>query len=256
MGGGLRFCLLASGSKGNAIWVEEGPLAVVIDCGLSAKEFKARAAMRGLDLKKLKAVIISHEHRDHIQGVGPLARSLDLTVIANAATQAACANFVGKVRWDEFATGDTMNFGHLRVQTMSISHDAAEPTAFVIESDSGALGLATDLGAVTNLVRQRLLGLRSLILEFNHDYDRLMEGPYPWPLKQRVRGRTGHLANEEAAELAARLYHSDLKHLVLAHLSQTNNTPELALKAANQALKEVIEPIAAGQDEPTIVFDL
>lgn len=255
----MKFCLLASGSHGNSIWVEEGETAVVIDSGLSAREFQARAAARGLNLKKLAAIVISHEHRDHISGVGPLARALKLPVLANEATMAAARPFLNKVREDIFITGEAMDFGPLCIQTLPISHDAAEPVAFVIEGGSGALGLATDLGAVTNLVRQRLMGLRALILEFNHDYDCLMDGPYPWPLKQRVRGRSGHLSNEDAAELAAHLYHSDLKHLLLAHLSQTNNTPQLALKAAREALRDItreaFEPIAAAQDEPTAVFE-
>ncbi len=221
----MKFCLLASGSRGNAIWVEEGGVALAVDCGLSAREFKARAAKRGLEVKKLSAILISHEHRDHISGVGPLARSLGVPVIANEATMDAGAMKLPPTA-TTFSTGDSLDFGPLKIQTLPISHDAAEPVAFVLESAAGALGLATDLGAVTNLVRQRLMGLSSLILEFNHDYDRLMEGPYPWPLKQRVRSRSGHLANEEAAELAAHVYHRDLKHLVLAHLSQTNNTPE------------------------------
>ncbi len=255
----MRFCLLASGSRGNAIWVEEGGVAVAVDNGLSAREFRLRAARRGLDLKKLAAVIISHEHRDHINGVGPLARALKIKVHANEATMEAARPYLHKVEEKIFTTGEAIDFGPLRVHTLPISHDAAEPVAFVIEGRDGALGLATDLGAVTNLVRQRLMGLTSLILEFNHDYDRLMEGPYPWPLKQRVRSRTGHLANEDAAELVAQIYHSGLKHLVLAHLSQTNNTPLLALKAAREALKDVADeafkPVAAGQDEATELFE-
>lgn len=251
----MKFCLLASGSRGNAIWVEEGEVAVVIDNGLSAKEFQLRAAKRKLNTRKLAAIIISHEHRDHISGIGPLARALKIPVMANEPTMTAAQPFLNKVDGKIFNTGEAIDFGPLVIQTLPISHDAAEPIAFVIEGRTGALGLATDLGAVTNLVRQRFLNLRSLILEFNHDYDCLMEGPYPWPLKQRVRSRSGHLANEDAAELAAHLYHSGLKHLILAHLSQTNNTPELALKAAREALPEGFDPIAAEQDEPTALFE-
>ncbi|MDR1920155.1 MAG: MBL fold metallo-hydrolase [Candidatus Adiutrix sp.] len=251
----MKFCLLASGSRGNAVWVEEGGLALLVDCGLSAKEFKVRAALAGLDVGKLAAIMISHEHRDHISGVGPLARALGLTVIANAATHEAASQIIGLTVCEKIRTGDSMNLGPLKIRTIPISHDAVDPVSFLIESDAGALGLATDMGTPTGLMRQKFLGLRALILEFNHDYRLLMDGPYPWPLKQRVRSRIGHLANDAAAELAAELHHRDLRHLVLAHLSETNNRPDLAAKAAREALNEAIEPVVASQHAPTIVFE-
>jgi phosphoribosyl 1,2-cyclic phosphodiesterase len=144
----------------------------------------------------------------------------------------------------------------LKIRTLPISHDAADPVAFLAESPSGRLGLVTDLGAVTELLRQKFQGLNALVLEFNHDYRLLMDGPYPWPLKQRIRGRTGHLANEDAAALVSELNHSDLRHLVLAHLSETNNHPKLALDAARKAVGESLEPVVAGQREATRVFEI
>lgn len=251
----MKFCLLASGSRGNSVWVEEGDLAILVDCGLSYVEFKRRADLAGLDTRKLAAILVTHEHRDHISGLGPVARKLKIPVLANPATLEAAAPLVGKVTWESFATGDQLSFGAFTVRTFSISHDAADPVGLVVESPTGRLGLATDLGEPTHLVRQKLRGLSALILEFNHDYRLLMEGPYPWPLKQRVRSRHGHLANEVAAALAAELYHRDLKHLVLAHLSETNNHPDLALKAAREALDEALEPQAAGQWAPTLIFE-
>lgn len=251
----MKFCLLASGSRGNAVWVEEGGLALLIDCGLSFVEFKRRADLAGLDLKKLAAILVTHEHRDHISGLGPVARKLQIPVLANPATRERAAPLVGKVTWDTFTVGDPLPFGPLTVRTFPISHDAADPVGLVVESPAGRLGLATDLGEPTHLVRQKLKGLSALILEFNHDYRLLMEGPYPWPLKQRVRSRHGHLANEVAAALAAELYHRDLRHLVLAHLSETNNHPDLALKAAREALNEALEAQAAGQWRPTPIFE-
>lgn len=250
----MRFCLLASGSRGNAVWVEEGDLAILLDCGLSFREFKARAELAGLDTKKLACVLVSHEHRDHLSGLGPLVRALKIPALANPGTRANAEPLAGRVTWETFTTGDTLDFGPLKVRTLSISHDTADPVAFLVESPAGALGLATDLGVPTELIRQKFRGLRALILEFNHDYRMLMEGPYPWPIKQRVRSRVGHLANETAAELAAELYHQDLQHLVLAHLSETNNSPELALTAARRALGEALEPVAADQWTPTPIF--
>ena len=251
----MKFCILASGSRGNAVWVEEGDLALAVDCGLSATEFKRRAELAGLDIRKLNCVLVSHEHRDHIGGLGPLARKLKIPALANQATIEGARPTVGQVTWETFVTGDTLNLGPIKVRTLSVSHDTPDPVAFVFESAAGSLGLATDTGAVTGLIRQRFKGLRALILEFNHDYDALMSGPYPWYLKQRVRGRTGHLSNEDAAALAAELLHRDLKYLVAAHLSETNNRPELALKAAREALDEALEPEAASQWAPTKVFE-
>ena len=251
----MKFCLLASGSRGNSVWVEEGDLAVVIDCGLSCREFKARAGAAGLDVGKIGCIVVSHEHSDHIGGVGPLARALKVPVLANRGTMENSAPRIGRVKWEEFTTGDVLSLGSLKIKTLAISHDTVDPVSFRLESPAGTLGLATDMGEVTNLIRHEFRGLRALILEFNHDYHRLMDGPYPWPLKQRVRSRVGHLSNENAAALAAELYHADLKHLVLAHLSETNNEPSLALEAARRALNEALEPQAANQWLPSLVFE-
>ncbi|MDR1043582.1 MAG: MBL fold metallo-hydrolase [Candidatus Adiutrix sp.] len=252
----MKFCVLASGSRGNAVWVEEGGLAVLLDCGLSFNEFKKRAELAGLDPRKLGCVLVSHEHRDHISGLGPLARALKIPILANQGTREGAGFQVGKVQWQLFRTGDQLDFGPLKIRTLPISHDARDPVAFLVESSAGRLGLATDLGAPTELIRQSYRGLRALVLEFNHDYEKLMSGPYPWPLKQRVRSRTGHLANDMAAQLAAGLYHRDLAHLILAHLSETNNLPELALEAARRALNDALEPVAANQWRPTAVFEM
>jgi phosphoribosyl 1,2-cyclic phosphodiesterase len=252
----MKFCLLASGSRGNCLWLEESEMAVVVDCGLPAREFLRRAESVGLDPRRLAALLISHEHRDHLSGAGPLARRLKLPVLVNQATRDLAEAVTGPLNWKIFTTGDTLTFGLLKIRTLPISHDAADPVAFLAESPAGRLGLVTDLGAATELLRQKFQGLNALILEFNHDYRLLMDGPYPWPLKQRIRGRTGHLANEDAAALVSELNHAGLRHLVLAHLSETNNHPELALAAARKAVSEALEPVVAGQHEATRVFEV
>ena len=228
---------------------------MVVDCGLPAREFLRRAESAGLDPGRLAALVISHEHRDHLSGVGPLARRLKLPVLANRATREQAEAVTGPLNWDTFTTGDSLTFGTLKIRTLPISHDAADPVAFLAESPAGRLGMVTDLGAATELLRRRFLGLDALVLEFNHDYRLLMDGPYPWPLKQRIRSRTGHLANEDAAILVSELNHAGLKHLVLAHLSETNNHPNLALEAARKAVGGNLEPVAAGQNEATRVFE-
>lgn len=255
----LRFCLLASGSKGNAIWVEGADQAVLIDSGLAGKELKRRLATAGLDIQKLQAIIVSHEHRDHIQGVGVLARSLHLPVYLNAPTRKQAETLLNKVETQLFRTGSDFVIGSLTIQPFAVSHDCADPVGFTFVRNGIKLGLATDLGVATRLVQQRLSGCHALILEANHDPQMLIDGPYPWELKQRVRSRHGHLSNFDTAELLAAVSHSRLQHVVLAHLSETNNHPDLALetvRAAFSAAPPELNLSAASQDQPGQVFEI
>ncbi|MDR2367919.1 MAG: MBL fold metallo-hydrolase [Deltaproteobacteria bacterium] len=234
----MRFCLLASGSKGNCVWIGAagGGGSVLIDNGLSCSEFLKRATLAGLPLGGLRDIVVSHEHSDHIGGVGPLARKLGLTVHMTKIAAVSHATRLGPVRLRTFEPGDTLGMGDISLSTMTGSHDAADPVAFVARRGGKSLGLATDLGVVTQLIRRNLEGLDALILEFNHDLGMLLGGPYPFFLKQRVRGRLGHLSNDEAAEALRSLNHPGLRELVLAHLSETNNDPGLARRAAESAL--------------------
>jgi phosphoribosyl 1,2-cyclic phosphodiesterase len=256
----MKFCVLASGSGGNATWIQDGREAVLIDNGLSAAELMARAKSRGLDLNCLKAVAITHEHSDHIKGVGPLARRLDLTVWATEPTAKAAANVVKNVRLKTFEAGDDIKFKSLTLTSLPVSHDAANPVAFVAKGQSSQLGLVTDLGVVTHLVRDGCQSLSALVVEFNHDLGMLANGPYPHFLKTRVRSRLGHLSNEEGAELLGELCHEGLATVVLGHLSETNNDPNLALKAAKRVLESKgaapATLIAAEQSRATMVFEI
>jgi phosphoribosyl 1,2-cyclic phosphodiesterase len=255
----MKFCLLASGSKGNATWIEEDDLAVLIDNGLSAKELSARAQDVGLSLARLRAVVVTHEHSDHVKGIGPLARRDHLTVWATQATVKAAGPALQGVCLRNFAVGDELDLGFLTLTSLPVPHDAADPSAFVARSRNGVLGLITDLGAPTHLIRESLKGLSALVVEFNHDLNLLLEGPYPYWLKQRVRGRFGHLSNEEGAELLSQVYHPGLKIVILGHLSEINNTPSLALAAAQGALERLgaaPKLLAAEQSQPTPVFTL
>jgi phosphoribosyl 1,2-cyclic phosphodiesterase len=255
----MRFCLLASGSKGNSIWIERDGRALIIDNGLSCSEFFKRASQAGLVTSRIKDIVVSHEHSDHIGGVGPLARKLNLTVHMTRLAALAHATRLGTVRLKTFETGQTLDFGPIALQTMTGSHDTVDPIAFVVKANSKSLGLATDLGVVTQLIHQNLRHLDALILEFNHDLNMLLDGPYPFFLKQRVRSRLGHLSNEEAATALKVLLHPGLKELVLAHISQTNNTPELARLAAESALaSQPHRPnlTVASQFSPTAVIEI
>jgi phosphoribosyl 1,2-cyclic phosphodiesterase len=173
--------------------------------------------------------------------------------------QAARHN-LGKIDFSPLSSGESVKVGPLEVRAFSVSHDAADPQVYVLKgNDDKSLGIATDLGVVTHLVRQNFLSLSAMVVEFNHDLRMLLEGPYPWPLKQRVRSRHGHLSNEDAALFLTQVNYPGLRQVVLGHLSETNNNPELALAAADSALRQGPgnpKLAAAGQWEPTPIFEI
>jgi phosphoribosyl 1,2-cyclic phosphodiesterase len=255
---GLTFCTLASGSKGNCTYVAAGESAVLIDCGLSARQIMLRLEARGLPSHRIKAIIITHEHVDHVRGLRVLAKRLGAPAMATEATWAA-ARDTATVRHQAVTAGRAFQVDGLRIHPFAVPHDAADPVGLVISAGSARLGVATDLGKATPLVRQRLAGCGALILEHNHDPGMLANGPYqPW-LKQRVRSAQGHLSNLEGAELLAELMHPGLRQVVLAHISQINNTPQLAAQAASQALMKLgaaARLTAAAQDQPSEVFEI
>jgi phosphoribosyl 1,2-cyclic phosphodiesterase len=234
---GLCVCVLASGSKGNAIYVSDGETSVLVDAGLPGVEIGRRLDMRGLSPDRLDAVLVSHEHSDHLQGVGVMARRYRLPVHVSGRIGKTAEDRLGRVNETvRFECGAHFRIGTLQVHPFSLSHDAEDPAGFIFRKNSLKIGIATDLGIATALVKEHLKGCDLLILEANHDPAMLMEGPYPWHLKQRIRGRSGHLSNPDARMLTKELLHDRLRHVILAHLSETNNTPEKALSEVGLAL--------------------
>ena len=233
----LSVCILASGSKGNAIFVSNGSTSILIDAGLSGIEIERRLKSRGLSPKDLNAILVSHEHTDHIQGVGVLSRRFNLPVYISSKTQQAAFSQLGNVRdVKNFECGSTFRINTLSIHPFSISHDAEDPVGFTVNQNGTTIGIATDLGIATAMVKEHLKGCGLLILEANHDEDMLVNGPYPWPVKQRIKSRTGHLSNAESKHLLNEIQHDGLKHVLLAHLSETNNTPQKAINEIGQAL--------------------
>jgi phosphoribosyl 1,2-cyclic phosphodiesterase len=229
-------CVLASGSKGNAVYVSDGHTAILIDAGLSGVEIERRLVARGLAAQHLSAILVSHEHADHITGVGVLSRRYRLPVYISRKT-AGAARHIGRLhRAGTFDCGAVFHIEGLRIRPFSLSHDAEDPAGFTIWASGIKIGLATDLGTVTAMVAEHLKGCRALILEANHDRRMLIDGPYPWPLKQRIQSRQGHLSNADSRRLLSAVAHDNLAHVILAHLSETNNTPETALNAVAPAL--------------------
>lgn len=261
----LSVCVLASGSRGNATYLSDGRTAILIDAGLSGIEIQRRMAAKGLDPRSLDAILVSHEHADHIQGVGVLSRRFGIEVFISEETRLASVNALGKLPGTlPFTCGDGFSIGSLSVHPFTISHDARDPAGFTIVGNGVKVGVATDLGIVTNVVKTHLEACDILILETNHDARMLIDGPYPWPLKQRIRGRSGHLSNEDAALLLETLQHERLSHVILAHLSEENNTPAIArqtiaavlsgacteLHVATQTVGSRLISVAAGSTAP------
>jgi phosphoribosyl 1,2-cyclic phosphodiesterase len=233
----VRVCLLASGSKGNSIYLETGKSRILIDAGLSASELLRRLGSVGIDGSELDAILISHEHTDHVRGAGTLARKLKKPILVSHQTCKAGSSIFGKVEVIEFESGSNFVFNDIRIDPFPITHDAADPVGFVIESDEGRFGIATDLGIATRLVKEKLKGCRVVVLESNHDEEMLLNGPYPWYLKQRIKSRHGHLSNRESAELLDEIIHPGLNAVFLAHLSEVNNDPTVALDVAKSLLQ-------------------
>ena len=232
----VSVCVLASGSKGNSIYISDGQTSILVDAGLSGIEIERRMKSRGLDPESLKAIVVSHEHDDHIRGVGILSRRFALPVYINSKTLQAAASQLRKVSEQFFRCGVDFEIDTLKIHPFSISHDATDPAGFTIDLHHKKIGIATDLGIATAVVKDRLKTCNLLILEANHDPDMLMNGPYPWHLKQRVKGRTGHLSNQDSRCLLQEIHHSQLQHVILAHLSEINNTPQKAREEICQAI--------------------
>ncbi len=234
----MRVCLLASGSKGNSLFIEAGDTRLLVDAGLSARELTARVASVGAAAADLHGIIITHEHVDHIRGAGALARKNGTPVLISYPTSRQMAEHFRATRLIEFESGCSFEFRDFIVDPFPITHDTTDPVGVVLESPEGRIGCATDLGIATRLVRDKLKGCRALVLESNHDEEMLANGPYPWHLKQRIRSRHGHLSNRESAELLAEVLHPGLEALFLAHLSEVNNQPDTAREVFAGSLGE------------------
>ncbi len=233
----LRFSVLASGSGGNACYVETNGARILIDAGLSCREMERRLTAVGVSASRLDGIVLTHEHLDHIRGAGPMARRYNLPLYINSGTLENGQKTLGKIpELRLIETGGSLFINDLVIETFTKCHDAADPMGIVISSNGTRIGLATDLGRSTRLAEERLKGCQALILEFNHDPEMLDEGPYPLYLKRRIKGPDGHLSNQKGGELLRALSHADLRLVVLAHLSKINNDPEKAREEAARVL--------------------
>ncbi|PIE57167.1 MAG: MBL fold metallo-hydrolase [Desulfobulbus propionicus] len=257
----LCFSVLGSGSKGNCTLVRSGKTTLLIDAGFSGKESRRRLEMVGCAGIDIDAILVTHEHNDHIHGAGVLSRQLCAPVYANPGTHRAAEPKVGKLHERrEFATGEAFQFRDLLIHPFAISHDTADPVGFRISDGHSSLGYCTDTGRITRLIEYHLTGCDALVLECNHDPKMLREGPYPLALQQRVISSQGHLANSDALHCAATLKARGRLHLlVMAHLSEVNNHPDIVRQEAEAVLGRQVEglqQVIARQDAPTKLFRL
>ncbi len=235
----MRFASLGSGSRGNATLIEAGGTRLLLDNGFPLKELRNRLQQLGVEPESLDGVLVTHEHQDHIRGVGPLARRCDLPVWITHGTlrQGRCGELP---RINCFHSHQSpFMIGGVEVAPFPVPHDAREPVQYCFRYQGRSLGVLTDSGSVTPHIIEMLSHCDALVLECNHDPGMLAEGPYPPALQRRVAGRLGHLSNRQAAQLLSHLDAGRLRHLVLAHLSEKNNTPELALESILEAAPEI-----------------
>lgn len=232
------FCPLASGSKGNCIYVGSANTKILIDAGLSAKAITAKLAEINVAIGDIDAILVTHEHGDHILGLKVLAYKLGIPVLANHETaRGIVESFHDCPKFKIFSTGETFEFGDLEIHPFSVQHDTLDPVAFTIQVDGLKLGFCTDLGHATSLVVNKLRDCDYLYVEANHQPSMVHASPRPMVYKQRVLSRTGHLSNEACGNLLAQVAHSGLKHVHLAHLSSECNTPEVAHNVVSEILE-------------------
>lgn len=232
------FCPLASGSKGNCIYLGTRNTKILIDAGLSAKATKAKLAEINVDLADIDAILVSHEHSDHIQGLNVLGLKMGIPILANHETAKGIVEAIHECpKFKIFSTGETFEFGDLEIHPFSIQHDTFDPVAFTIRAGSLKMGFCTDLGFVTSLVQHQLQECDYLYVEANHQPSMVHASSRPMVYKQRVLGRSGHLSNEACGHLLSQVSSSKLKHAHLAHLSSECNSPETALSVVRGILE-------------------
>lgn len=237
----MRICILGSGSSGNATLIVSGETRVLVDCGLSGRELIRRLQEVGEDPARLTAIVITHEHGDHARGLAVVSRTLGVPVYISSAALAACK--LGDrekhvQRGEAISSAQDFEIGEITFHPFSIPHDAADPFAFTVEARGTRVGMAVDLGYYHGLAAERFRDADALILESNYETEMLRACTfYPWSLKQRISSRTGHVSNDECARFLRQDFDGKAQYIVLAHLSQNSNHPEVARLAATQALE-------------------
>jgi len=237
----MRFSVLASGSTGNAFYIETEQTKLLVDAGLSGKQIDRLFQQIDADPSELDGILVTHEHSDHIKGLGILARKYNLPIYANDKTWKAMEAGIGKVELDQkfhFEANKVQTFGNIDVESFSVSHDAVDPMFFTFHHDNKKVALVTDLGYVSERIKKTIEGANAFIFEANHDISMLQMGKYPWSVKRRILGDYGHVSNEDSGLALSDVITNETKRVYLAHLSKDNNMKELARMSVDQVLQE------------------
>lgn len=263
---GFRVCMLASGSSGNVTYIETPKRRLLVDCGLSGKAVEKLMKKINRSLKDVDSILVTHEHSDHIHGVGVLARKYQLDVYANEETWAAMEHKLGKLSSEHkhiFKMGETKTFTDIDIESFGVSHDAAKPQFYSFMKDNKRFVMLTDTGYVSDRLLDQLKGAHAYLIESNHDLDMLRMGPYAWHLKQRILGDKGHLSNEDGAKTISELVCDQTKRVYLGHLSKENNMKDIAYQTAMNILierecgvNERFKLFHTDPDEPTELFEI
>jgi phosphoribosyl 1,2-cyclic phosphodiesterase len=245
----LEFASIASGSSGNCIYVASSHTRLLIDAGLSGKRIEAGLGELSLTGYDIDALLVTHEHNDHVDGVGIMSRRYDIPVYATEGTWDKMPEKVGKFKHgnqNALYSGESLIINDLCITPFEIPHDAAQPVGYCISDGKSKITVATDIGHITDEVKDSIKGSSVLLIESNHDVDMVKTGPYPYPLKQRVLGEFGHLSNENCGKMLKEVISDELKYVFLGHLSNENNTPILAFETVKAVLEA--EGVTVGED--------
>lgn len=237
----MEYCSIASGSSGNCHYIGYKNTNILIDAGLSGKKISKGLDEIYVDANKLNGIFVTHEHSDHIKGIGVLSRKYDIPIFVNYKTWSAIKEKIGKVKEKNikiFENNKIYEIGDLEIKPFSIIHDAVDPVGFKLNDGKKSIAVATDIGHISDNIKENLLGSDLIVLESNYDKEMLLMGSYTYTLKKRVMSDIGHLSNEEAAKFAVELIKSGTENLLLAHLSRENNFPALAFETSNHILTE------------------
>ncbi|MXZ43445.1 MAG: MBL fold metallo-hydrolase [Gammaproteobacteria bacterium] len=249
----MKYASLGSGSRGNCTVIVSPQTTILVDCGFGCRETENRLLKKGVDPATVAAIFVTHEHSDHRRGVGPFARKFGSCVYGTRGTLSRVD--LERCKFYEIQCGRPVNVDDLTVHPVSVPHDAREPSQFVVEGAEVRLGILSDLGSLTHEVVEHYQYCDSLFVEANHDLNMLWNGPYQYSLKVRIASDLGHLSNEQTAEFVSRVHHSDMRHLVLGHLSQENNSPEIVSEFFDD-FRRTMDVRIASQDEGTDWIDL
>jgi len=260
----INVSVLASGSSGNSIYIDDGKNSFLVDAGLSGKKIINRLKKIDVNPDQIDGIFITHEHKDHIKSVGILSRRLDVPIYANDETWGACNKELGKLKEKNIKVfKNEFSFGNFDIRAIRISHDACAPVAYVVYRNDKKIVLATDMGYINDELMEELKAVDFLLLESNHDIDMLMSGNYPRFLKNRIKGNQGHLSNDAAAEILPKIINGRCPHVLLGHLSHENNNPKVAYMTVENILKKEglivnkdLKLDLTYQNKPTRVYEI